>query len=72
MLDKYLERGVIIWQLNKNYETKLREEWGEKIYQDYCNKFSGYSKAVRARLFAIDETIPIPKFVEPIIKWIAS
>lgn len=72
MLDKYAERGVSIWQLDKNYESQLRTDFGEEAYQKYCNKYGGYSKAVRARLFSNDKEIPVPKFIEPIIKWITT
>src|SRR3989339_527838 len=72
MLDKYAEKGVSIWQLAKNYESQLRTDFGEDAYQKYCKKHGGYSPAVRARLFANDEEIPVPKFIEPIIKWITA
>lgn len=72
MLDNYTKKGVSVWQLDRNYETKLREEFGEAAYQKYCNQYGGYSKAVRARMFAQDEKIPVPKFVNSIIDWITN
>jgi predicted ATP-dependent endonuclease of OLD family len=72
MLDEYAKKGVSIWQLDNNYEAKLRADFGEEEYQKYYNQYGGYSKAVRARMFAQDEKIPVPKFINPIIDWITN
>lgn len=71
-LNSYGKKGVMVWSFTKNYEDELRKTFGEKMYQKFCQKYSGInSKAIRARLFASDEEISIPDFVVPIIKWLA-
>lgn len=71
-LDTYRDKGVSVWSFDKNYEAELRKDWGEENYAKYCNTYGGYSKAVRARLFAQDNNIPIPKFLTQIIEWLAT
>ncbi len=71
-LDKYAENGVSVWKLSSNYEKELIKAWGEQSYGKYCNQYGSYSKAIRARLFAQDETMPIPEFIKPVITWLAS
>jgi predicted ATP-dependent endonuclease of OLD family len=71
-LDAFVKKGAAIWKFDKNYEAELRKEWGEDNYSKYCNNYSSYSKAVRARLFAQDDRISIPKFIVPIIEWLAT
>lgn len=68
-LEKYKEAGVTVFNFNKNYEEELKKSWSEKKYVEYCQKYEKTSKAIRARLFAIDTEISIPEFVTPIIKW---
>jgi len=45
---------------------------GEKGYQDACQKYSGMSKAVRARLIAMESGLAIPPPVEEILGWLAN
>jgi hypothetical protein len=42
-----------------------------KYTNGYCEQF-GRNKTLRARLMAQDESIAIPDFVVPIIKWLGS
>lgn len=72
MLDNYSDKGVSVWQFDKNYESALQKEYGDLNYQKYCNKYGGYSKVIRARLFASDMEIPIPNFITPIIEWFSK
>lgn len=72
MLESYAKKGVAIFRFDKNYEAELRKEFGETNYQKYCSNYGGYSKAIRARLFAIDAGIPIPKVLNPIIDWLCK
>ena len=70
MLDSYKPKGVTVWALNKNYESELRNFFSEPTYQQYCQKYSGYTKAIKARLIAIDNETNIPDFISPIIQWL--
>jgi len=72
VLEGYSTRGVSVFHFSKNYEEELKNEFGDEEYQGFCNKYGGYSKAVRARLFAIDVDISIPKIVLPIIDWLGK
>ncbi|MBN1971115.1 MAG: AAA family ATPase [Candidatus Delongbacteria bacterium] len=72
LLDSYSKNGVAVWKLDSNYESMICAEFGKDAYQKYCNQYGGYSKAVRARMFAQDESIPVPKFINSIIDWITN
>jgi putative ATP-dependent endonuclease of the OLD family len=71
-LDSYSSKGVSVFRFEKNFEDELLKEYGDNEYQTNCSTYGGFSKAVRARLFAIDEKIPVPKIVIPIIEWLAG
>jgi putative ATP-dependent endonuclease of the OLD family len=71
-IEAYTQKGVRVWQLEKNYEEQLKLAWGEPNYCLYCAKYEKTSKAIKARLFAADNEIPIPSFVEPIIQWLSN
>jgi len=64
--------SVTVWRLVKKYEDHLRHAIGEKQYQEVCQKHSGVSKAVRARLIALEANLPIPEPVEEIIRWLGN
>lgn len=72
ILDKYAEKGVMVWKLGSNYEKELIKAWEEEAYSKYCNQYGGYSKPVRARLFAQDGNIPVPEFIKPALTWLAG
>ena len=52
--------------IEHKYEGALRAEFGEDEYQRLCQKNSGVSKAIKARLIATDESAPVPSFVRKI------
>ncbi len=58
----YEGRKINIVALDPKYEAVLRKELGEDKYLNLCSKYPGYTRAVRARLIAADETSPVPKF----------
>ncbi len=66
--------SVKVWRVSKNYEDHLRKAWGEKKYQELCQKYSqaGKSKATQARLIASEEGLPIPKPLEEVLGWLAN
>lgn len=72
MLEDFAKSGVAVFRFDKNYEDELRNAYGDSEFQKYCSIYGGYTKAVRARLFAIDEKIPIPKIALPIVKWLTE
>ena len=63
---------VKVWKFAHDYEAQLRETVGEAKYQELCQKYSGYNKATRARLIAIEADISIPEPIGEIIKWLAN
>jgi predicted ATP-dependent endonuclease of OLD family len=72
LLEGYSKKGVQVFKFAENYESELKNEWTETIYNNYCQKYEKVSKVTRARLFACDLAIPIPEFVKPIITWAAK
>lgn len=54
--------------LSPTYETMLRRDLGEKLYHELCQKYAGYSKAIKGRLIALDSESPVPDFVKEILK----
>ena len=73
-LDAFENRreGRAVWRLSKKYEDHLRKALGEAKYQEMCQKHSGVSKAIRARLIAMEETLPIPEPIEEVLRWLAK
>lgn len=60
-----------VWKLEKNYEEELRTLFGVQKYQEICTRLGSISKTVRARQIAEQETnLPIPSFVEEIVRWL--
>ena len=70
-LNSYGEHGVQVFVFGNDYEDECKKYYTEKIYNGYCEQF-GRNKTLRARLMAQDESIAIPDFVVPIIKWLGS
>ena len=60
--------AISIWCQHKNYEFELRKVLGENTYQSLCQKFSNYSKPIRARLIA-SESCPVPPIIEAVLDW---
>ena len=58
---------IRIVELNPKYETVLRREIGEASYQALCQNYSGFTKAVKHRLIAVDDTYPVPPFAKRIL-----
>lgn len=71
-LEGYADKGIKVWHCDSNYEDELRSCLTESVYQEACQKHSGVSKTVKARLIANDSTFDVPKFVKPIIHWLAN
>jgi len=70
-LESYKKKGVEVYSFNVNYEAELKSEFGETVYNQYCEKY-GRNKTHRARLMALDVDIPIPTIIEPIVKWMGE
>ncbi len=70
LLDSYSAKGIKVFSFEKNYEDELRKFYGEDNYQKMCGKYERTSKPIRARLFALDTTYDIPKFILPITNWL--
>ncbi len=68
----YIEKGAKVWCFNKNYEDELKSFFGEQEYQELCQKYSGVTKTIRARLIALDSEYEIPNFIKPIIYWLSN
>ncbi len=64
--------SVMVWFFSKKYEDHLRKTIGEDTYQKLCQKYPKISKAVRARLIAIEETLAIPEPLEEVLYWLAA
>lgn len=73
-LDAFENRaeGKAVWRLSKKYEDHLRKALGEETYQQMCQKHSGVSKAIRPRLIAMEEALPIPEPIEEVLRWLAN
>lgn len=56
-----------VLMLRSDYEDELRRFLGEDAYHAACQAYPKVTKAVRARLIARDETIPIPDFIKDIL-----
>ncbi|WP_375586836.1 ATP-dependent endonuclease [Flagellimonas aurea] len=69
LIDSYRDKGVEVFAFQENYESELKKNYGEKLYQGYCQKF-GRNKTQRARLMAMDLEIEVPEFVKPIVDWL--
>lgn len=61
-----------VWCMDKNYEDILRRDLGENNYQKLCGKFPNVSKAVRARLIALDDEFPVPNPFVEILNWLGN
>jgi len=61
-----------VWCLDKNYEDNIKKELGEDNYQKLCAKFPNVSKAVRARLIAMDDEFPVPNPLKEVLIWLAN
>lgn len=72
LLEGYASKGVEVFRFNKNFEDELKREYGDTEYQKHCMTHGGHSKSVRARLFASDDTIGIPTFLNPILDWLSE
>jgi putative ATP-dependent endonuclease of the OLD family len=66
------EGGIKVWQLAKDYEEELRNANGDKLYEALCQKHSGVSKAVRARLIAADHESAIFPVIELVLEWLTD
>lgn len=64
--------SVQVWRFSKNYEHELRRAIGEVKFQESCQRYPQVSKAVRARLIAMDEDYPIPAEFESPLYWLAG
>jgi len=71
-LEGYADKGVKVWYCNSKYEDELQNSLTEAVYQSACQKHSGVTKAVRARLIAADKAYSVPEFVKPIVYWLAN
>ena len=58
---------VRVVELNPKYESVLRHDLGETEYRRLCESYPGFSKAVRHRLIAADESAPVPDCVKEIL-----
>jgi putative ATP-dependent endonuclease of the OLD family len=56
-----------VFMLRKNFEQELRTFLGEEHYQAACQANSKVSKAIRARLIALDGNLPVPGFIADIL-----
>ena len=54
--------------LRKSYEDELRGALGESKYQELCQAYPKVSKAIRARLIALDVNAAVPEFVRAILQ----
>lgn len=55
---------------DKDYESELRETFGEHKYSEICNNVQG-TKPIRACQIAQDETLNIPSKIQEAIEWLA-
>lgn len=72
-LDKLADNdgNVRVWRFEKKYEDHLRNANGTQ-YQQLCQKYPGYSKAVRARMIASDKESKIPDPIPEILRWLVN
>ncbi len=60
--------GVAVHMLERGYEGELRAEFGDALYLKACERYPKVTKAVRARLIALDGDFPIPEFCAEILR----
>jgi predicted ATP-dependent endonuclease of OLD family len=70
-LNSYTELGVQVFVFGNDYEDECKKYYTEKINMAIVSNLEEI-KTLRARLMAQDESIAIPDFVVPIIKWLGS
>ena len=65
----YADERTRVFMLEPDYEKAIRTEWGDDLYHKACQKHPGLrSKAIRARLWGVDEDPPIPAFMREVLK----
>jgi len=69
---KKTDSSVMVWFFSKNYEDHLRKAIGEDTYQKLCQKYAKITKAVRARLIAMENNLEIPEPLEEVLYWLAN
>lgn len=68
-------KNVRVWKFAKDYEDLLRTTISPAVYNTVCSTLAaeaGRSKAGRARLIAMDSSLPVPPIVEEILKWVTT
>lgn len=60
-----------IWRLEKDYEDELRRTIGEARYVALCEKY-GRNKALRGRLIATEQLLPIPEKLVSALSWLVG
>jgi putative ATP-dependent endonuclease of the OLD family len=65
-------KGMRAWCLAPDYEAVLRATLGDEAYQAQCQKHSGVTKAVRARLIASDTSTATPPYLEEALRWVSG
>jgi hypothetical protein len=63
--------SVRVWRFDAKYEDHLRRAMGEKQYQEACERHPGLTKAVRARLVAIESEL-VPEPLEEVLSWLGN
>jgi len=63
---------VRVHMLERGYEGELRAAFGDATYEMACQRYPSVSKAVRARLIALDEEMPIPAFCADVLRPLAG
>ena len=61
-------RGAAVHMLGRGYEGELRAEFGDSLYLNACERYPKVTKAVRARLIALDDDYPIPEFCAEVLR----
>ena len=69
---KRADLSVMVWGFSKNYEDHLRKSFGEKKYQEICQKYPGLGKPIRARLIAMESDLPIPVPIPEVLRWLSN
>jgi len=60
--------SISVQMFKGDYEAELRKEVGSDQYEEICQRYPKMSKAVRARLIALDTDIAVPMFVAQAIE----
>lgn len=64
--------SVRVWMLDKDYEDHLRRSFGDNRYQEICQKYPNMGKPTRARLIALESSLPVPDLIEEVIAWLVA